>query len=41
VLFNAAFEGDPAVTDNVALFDFNADDRVTPADATVLFDEVF
>ncbi|MFB6192002.1 MAG: dockerin type I domain-containing protein [Haloarculaceae archaeon] len=41
VLFNAVFSRDPAVLDNVELFDFTDDDEVTPGDATVLFEEVF
>jgi glucose/arabinose dehydrogenase/PKD repeat protein len=41
VLFNAVFDGNPAVTEHVALFDFNGDGAVTPGDATVLFDEIF
>ena len=41
VLFNAVFEGNTAVTENVSLFDFNGDGSVTPGDATVLFNEIF
>lgn len=41
MLFDAVFEGNPAVLDNVALFDFSGDGAVTPGDATVLFDELF
>lgn len=41
VLFNAVFSEDPAVTENVALFDFNNDGIIAPGDATVLFNEVF
>jgi hypothetical protein len=41
VLFDAIFEGDPAVTGNAASFDFNADGSLTPGDATVLFDRIF
>jgi len=41
VLFNAVVEGNAAVTDNVASFDFNGDGGLTPGDATVLFREGF
>lgn len=41
VLFNAVFEGNSAVTENAASFDFNGDGSVTPGDATVLFKSIF
>ncbi|MFB6192107.1 MAG: plastocyanin/azurin family copper-binding protein [Haloarculaceae archaeon] len=41
VLFDNVFEGDPAVTEHVSLFDFNGDGELAAGDATVLFDEVF
>jgi hypothetical protein len=41
VLFDAVFEGNDAVLDNPALFDFSGDGDVTAGDATVLFEEVF
>ncbi|MFB6192318.1 MAG: hypothetical protein ABEI11_03235 [Haloarculaceae archaeon] len=41
VLFDAIFDGDPAVTDNVGAFDFSGDDSLAPGDATVLFGEAF
>lgn len=41
VLFDGVFEGDPTVTENVALFDFSGDGNLTAGDATVLFEKIF
>ncbi|MFB6192290.1 MAG: PQQ-binding-like beta-propeller repeat protein [Haloarculaceae archaeon] len=41
MLFNRVFESDPAVTENVPLFDFSGDGSLTPGDAAVLFEEIF